>query len=967
MSLSTLLNPEDGSANPVDHGDYQFLDQVHSSPLEFEDQIPPDWLGELMPEINIGNLSVDGYPDTRGVLESAVNEIQHGVQDWALRVAENAIEPEGLSGSWDDQQIPASYENSYTSDTSYLPESTVTSTPDDMVVSDQQVCYGMIHGQDVKLIGDMTNLLTQLNPSEESPRSGIQTFSLEPQSDHILLLLPNNTPFGHLRDKLTKALTPLLRWDSLQFEAVVLSQGVRGKISKIDKSGEAIVQVDINIYGPSDQATKVGDKLTEDKLWFQRPDYYKNQYPYENPHVIRFPELEGSMQFEELRNEMRTSASRTEVNVLQIVSEINNSTHRADGLERVTGDRRLLTLLLEHQEKALAFMLERESGNVREDFRLWKPAIVDDREMYHSFGRLIMYLTNTLRFVHRITKTRCIIRPDEKGGGVLADEMGMGKTLSILALVINTIEHGHQWAESRTNEVLSHSEIRHHTHCTLVVVPSALLINSWIAEIKLHLGDAVKVTKYHGGTRERDTKNLASADIVLTTYKTLATDHSNKNSRQSPLHRIGWFRVVLDEAHNIRRPSTTFHRSCAALEARSRWCLTGTPIQNKLEDIGALFVFLKAEPFQSMARFRAYLVLPFEQNDPIAKDRLVMLYDSLVLRRSKDILSLPGQSERIRKLYLRDDERARYNKTMEILNRYIRQQVGDHMMKSKFGLFQAHLQLRILCNHGTHQKSFAWKRKNRNMIDEKEAFLTELGLNAERKCSGCDQPRPIIDTMNTGSDFVDKCSHFICRDCLDTPGTPDSTQVMAEPLRRCPICALSRKAPDDSMSRFSNGSFNESHEVLMHDVDAFGLDNGGSNESHDVDMQDVDDTDRQKDAYFNETGYSTKMTALVNDVKETLGESVRQEDGTFRTPKSIIFSCWTRTLDLVEVYLKKENIEFLRVDGELLMSKRQQILDRFSRKGGPRIMLMTTGTGAFGYVSSRVPGQPIGLFSVLTP
>ncbi|KAH6988464.1 SNF2 family N-terminal domain-containing protein [Ilyonectria destructans] len=882
-----------------------------------------------MPQLNVRNLSADGYLDTHGVLDSAVNEIQHGVHGWARTIAENAIEPKGLSGSWDNQLIPASYENSYTSDTSYLPESTATSTPDDMAVSDQQVCYGMIHGQDVKLIGDMANLLSQLNPSEESPKSGIQTFSLEPQPDHILLLLPNGTAFGHLRDKLTKALTPLLRWDSLQFEAVILSQGVRGKISKIDKSGEAIVQVDINIYGPSDQAIKVGDILTEDKLWFQRPDYYKSQFPYENPHVIRFPELEGSMQFEEPGNEIRTSTSRTEVNVLQIVSEINTSTHRADGLERVTGDRRLLTPLLEHQEKALAFMLERESGNVREDFRLWKPAIVDDREM----------------FVHLITKTRCSIRPDEKGGGVLADEMGMGKTLSILALVINTIENGHEWAESRTDEALSHSQIRHHTHSTLVVVPSALLINSWIAEIKLHLGDAVKVTKYHGGSRERDTKNLASADIVLTTYKTLATDHSNNNNRQSPLHRIGWFRVVLDEAHNIRRPSTTFHRSCAALEARSRWCLTGTPIQNKLEDIGALFVFLKAEPFQSMARFRAYLVLPFEQNDPIAKDRLVMLYDSLVLRRSKDILSLPGQSERIRKLYLSDEERARYNKTMEILNRYIRQQVGDHTMKSKFGLFQAHLQLRILCNHGTHQKSFAWKRKNRNMIDEKEAFLTELGLNAERKCSGCDQPRPIIDTMNTGGDFVDKCSHFICRDCLDTP---DSTQVTTEPLRHCPICALSRKAPDDSMSRLSNGSFNESHEVVMHDVDSFGLDNGGFNGSHDVDMQDVDDTDRQKDAYFNQKGYSTKMTALVNDVKETLGESVRQEDGTFRTPKSIIFSCWTRTLDLVEVYLKREKIEFLRVDGELLMSKRQQILDQFSRPGGRRIMLMTTGTGAFG-------------------
>lgn len=100
-----------------------------------------------MPQLNVRNLSADGYLDPHGVLESTVNEIQHEVQDWARTITENVIEPEGLSGSWDDQLIPASYENSYTSDTSYLPESTATSTPDNMAVSDQQVCYGMVWHQ----------------------------------------------------------------------------------------------------------------------------------------------------------------------------------------------------------------------------------------------------------------------------------------------------------------------------------------------------------------------------------------------------------------------------------------------------------------------------------------------------------------------------------------------------------------------------------------------------------------------------------------------------------------------------------------------------------------------------------------------------------------------------------------------------------------------------------------------------
>lgn len=64
---------------------------------------------------------------------------------------------------------------------------------------------------------------------------------------------------------------------------------------------------------------------------------------------------------------------------------------------------------------------------------------------------------------------------------------------------------------------------------------------------------------------------------------------------------------------------------------------------------------------------------------------------------------------------------------------------------------------------------------------------------------------------------------------------------------------------------------------------------------------------------------------------------------------SIIFSCWTRTLDLVETYLLRNQIPFLRIDGEILLSKRQKILDDFAEPASrERVMLMTTGTGAFG-------------------
>lgn len=66
---------------------------------------------------------------------------------------------------------------------------------------------------------------------------------------------------------------------------------------------------------------------------------------------------------------------------------------------------------------------------------------------------------------------------------------------------------------------------------------------------------------------------------------------------------------------------------------------------------------------------------------------------------------------------------------------------------------------------------------------------------------------------------------------------------------------------------------------------------------------------------------------------------------------SIIFSCWTRTLNLVARYLTKENISFERIDGDCVLPRRQKILDEFAHSLSP-VLIMTTGTGAFGYVSS---------------
>lgn len=74
--------------------------------------------------------------------------------------------------------------------------------------------------------------------------------------------------------------------------------------------------------------------------------------------------------------------------------------------------------------------------------------------------------------MHKITETRVHIRPEERGGGILADEMGMGKTLSILALLLQTLDSAHQWAQKKECADIMNNRIQRHSHGTLVIVPS---------------------------------------------------------------------------------------------------------------------------------------------------------------------------------------------------------------------------------------------------------------------------------------------------------------------------------------------------------------------------------------------------------------------------------------------------------------------------------------------------------------
>lgn len=122
------------------------------------------------------------------------------------------------------------------------------------------------------------------------------------------------------------------------------------------------------------------------------------------------------------------------------------------------------------------------------------------------------------------------------------------------------------------------------TKATLIVCPVSL-IAQWQREILTKTNPPLKVLVHHGPQRSTDATELAPYDVIITAYTTVGSDLVNVDNQRGPLGRLKFHRVVLDEAHTIKNVRTQMAESCCRLEADYRWCLTATPIQNKIEEL----------------------------------------------------------------------------------------------------------------------------------------------------------------------------------------------------------------------------------------------------------------------------------------------------------------------------------------------------------------------------------------------
>ncbi|KAH1262852.1 E3 ubiquitin-protein ligase SHPRH [Glycine max] len=228
---------------------------------------------------------------------------------------------------------------------------------------------------------------------------------------------------------------------------------------------------------------------------------------------------------------------------------------------------------------------------------------------------------------------------------------------------------------------------------TLIICPAPIL-PQWHDEIIRHTHQGSLKTCIYEGVRDTSFSNtslmdigdLASADIVLTTYDVLKEDLSHDSDRHEGdrhflrfqkrypviptlLTRIYWWRVCLDEAQMVESNTTAATEMALRLHSKYRWCITGTPIQRKLDDLYGLLRFLKASPFDRYRWWTDVIRDPYEKEDVGAMEFTHKIFKQIMWRSSKehvaDELELPSQEECLSWLTLSPVEEHFYQRQHE--------------------------------------------------------------------------------------------------------------------------------------------------------------------------------------------------------------------------------------------------------------------------------------------------------------
>ncbi|KAK6335580.1 alpha-1,6-mannosyltransferase, variant 2 [Orbilia brochopaga] len=647
--------------------------------------------------------------------------------------------------------------------------------------------------------------------------------------------------------------------------------------------------ISIILYGPADLLDEIGEFFQSYETYLQDPQGCALNVKYCNPHRLSCTDLASCPMTFELGQQGVLPGSFTWEEVPQQPDFLATIFNFEGDLAEAAQPSIIQTPLERHQKQALNFMLQRERGW---NFDGQRPDIWD----YQRTGQSYI-------FINRISGSHQIEPPRQFRGGIVADPMGLGKTLSMIALVATDLPGYPGECMAMEKDVDSYHSVP--SPVTLIVVPSPLL-DTWEEQLKQHVFPSqMSWVRHHGKLRLGHASELARFHLVLTSYHTILSEWRNTTqSERSILFSTQWRRIILDEAHVIRNTGTRLSKAICALSAGSRWAVTGTPVQNRLGDLAALLKFLQAHPYGEIKHFEADITHLWKAGQgEEAVNRLKRLCSCLLLRRSKETINLPRRSDVRCEVEFNAEERKLYDEIKDQAVLQIREVGIENADSSASMAFANFIQkinsLRIICNMGLYYHTRHDDHKSRDswmeLAQQAFNFQCEAGSISCHECSSTLDVSELLlgEPESQSQPRFSECLRFICSECSQRPVTCGH-----RPPHPIALVSTSRAVQEDTVIPMSL----EVHQVTPPTVEL-----------------------------------PPKVKALVTQL-------VTHPPNT----KSIVFSTWQMTLDIVQRGLKEAGIQFERFDGKVPQKDRQAVINRFRHDPSIRVLMLTLSCGAVG-------------------
>lgn len=281
-------------------------------------------------------------------------------------------------------------------------------------------------------------------------------------------------------------------------------------------------------------------------------------------------------------------------------------------------------------------------------------------------------------------------------GSLLADDMGLGKTLQVITFLTKLKEEG--FLEGKP---------------ALVVAPTTLLTN-WLKEI-MRFSPTLEVSIYHGTKRKEHRKNT---DVVITTYALARID-------QSFFKKQDWSAVILDEAQNIKNHTSSTSKAIKSIPGKIRIAMTGTPVENRLEEYWSISEFLNKGYLGNFSSFQQNYSIPISHDrNHQAIERFQKVTKPIILRRLKTdtsiISDLPSKVETDHYPSLTKEQSALYQSTLDRIMEEVEKEEGFDRRATIFKLINA---LKQICNHPSQ---YLKKDDPKEELSGKSALLLEL-------------------------------------------------------------------------------------------------------------------------------------------------------------------------------------------------------------------------------------------------